>query len=495
MISTKGGVRFWPLTADPGVESREVKLFSLIVAGGALLRFFNLGQRQLWVDEIIRLQPFSHSSWGESLAAVINIVAAAPLDFMIQHLFVALWGQSEFAARFHAAFFGSLSLPVLYWMGKRFFSTQVALLGMLLFALYPLHHQYSQEGGNYSLFCFLSLSCYYLLCRALGSRRAGWWILYTLAATLLLYTNYFGGVLLISQAAFLISLKSETVRRSLKFPLHRSWMPSFLLFLLCAGAAALSFLPWLLATLHRTIWDSPNIFSEAGLFLRIFKEVSGGGYPLSLLLLPLFGLGVHQLLRRQHWAAAALLLVWFVFPLPIILFLDWSRQYFFPIRQLLFTTPALFLGVAMGIERLPGLIGTERRGQKVRMTILILIMVLSLGSIYRHAGRDQADWKGLAEGMKTTVRGDDRVVAPNIDNVLSYYYPEMDERNLPIQQLVDGDEFLPTPQRQRIYLVASIYMTANQKETVNQLLAVHEGRPVHQFKGFQVYDLRLKRPE
>ena len=483
----------WPLVADPDLESREVKLFSIIVALGALLRFVNLGQRQLWVDEIIQLQSFSHSSLGESLASVINIVAAAPLDFMIQHLFVILWGQSEFAARFHAALFGSLSLPALYWVGKRFFSTQVALLGMLLFALYPLHHQYSQEGRNYSLFCFLSLSCYYLLCRALGSRRAGWWILYTLAATLLLYTNYFGGVLLISQAVFLISLKSETVRRSLKFPLHRSWMPTFLLFLLSAGAAALAFLPWLLATLHRTIWDSPNIFSETGLFLRIFKEISGGGYPLSLLLLPLFGLGVHQLLRRQQWAAAALLLVWFIFPLPIILFLDWSRQYFFPIRQLLFTTPALFLGVAMGMERLPGLFGTERRGQQVRMTILILIMVLSLGSIYRHAGREHADWKGLAQGLQTTVLGDDRVVAPNIDNVLSYYYPEMDERNLPIQQLGEGDEFLPNQQGQRIYLVASIYMTANQKETVNQLLAVHDGRPVHQFKGFQVYDLRINR--
>ena len=492
MISKKGRVRFWPLTADPGVECREVRLFSIIVALGTLLRFFNLGQRQLWVDEIIQLQSFSHSSLGESFAAVIDIVAAAPLDFIIQHLFVTLWGQSEFAARFHAAFFGSLSLPLLYWMGKRFFSTQVALLGTLLFALYPLHHQYSQEGRNYSLFCFLSLSCYYLLCRALGSRRAGWWILYTLAATLLLYTNYFGGVLLISQAAFLISLKSETVRRSLKFPLHRSWMPTFLLFLLCAGAAAFSFLPWLLATLHRTIWDSPNIFADAGLFLRIFKEISGGSYPLSLLLLPLFGLGVHQLWRRQHWAAAALLLVWLVVPLPIILVLDWSRQYFFPIRQLLFTTPALFLGVAMGIERLPGLFGTDRRGQKVRMTILILVMVLSLGSIYRHAGREQADWKGLAEGMKTRVRGVYRVGAPNIDNVLRFHYPEMDERNLPIQQLVKGDEFLPNQQRQRIYLVASIYMTANQKETVNQLLAVHDGRPVHRFKGFQVYDLRLK---
>ena len=481
------------LVSDPNKKNQEIKLVSLIFAFGAFLRLFNLGQRQLWVDEIIQVQCFVYPSFRENLIAIIDIVAATPLDFMVQHFFVTLLGQSEFGVRFHAALFGILSLLIFYWIIKKFCSTQVALIGMFLFAVYPLHHQYSQEGRNYSLFCFLALSCYYLLCRALESKRFSWWFLYTLTTILLLYTNYFGGVLLISQAAFLIALKFGIVNRSLRVPLYRKWGPTFCLFLLCAGVASLVFFPWLLATLHRTTWDSPNIFLETGLFFRVFKEISGGGYPLSIVLLSLFVIGVGQLVRRQRWAAVALLVAWFIFPFPIILFLDWSRQYFLPIRQLLFTTPAMFLGVAIGIEGLSGLFRSARRSQKIQVMILVLIFMLSLGSIYRHAGREHADWKGLAEGVAKIVRDNDQVSAPNIDNVLSYYYPEIGQHNLLVQELMNESVFALNEQNSSIYLIKSIYMTANQKKTVKQVLAKYDSRSVAQFKGFHIYDISLQK--
>ncbi len=474
----------------PDSENWEAKLFSLILAFGALLRFSNLGQSQLWVDEIIQLQTFSQASFRESLAEVTRIVAATPLDFMVQQLFVTIFGQSEFGARFHAALFGSLSLPLLYLIGKRFFSTQVALLGMLLFALYPLHHQYSQEGRNYALFCFLSLSCYYVLARAVGSSRPGWWILFTVVATLLLYTNYFGGVLLVSQTAFLLCLRSERIRRSLNFPLGASWLRIFLLFLLCGGAAAVSFLPWLLTTLDRTVWDSANLFSELGLWLRIVKEISGSGYPLSLLLLAFYALGLKQLLSSRQWAGASLLLAWFLLPFPIILFLDWSRQYFFPIRQLLFTTPALYLGLAVGIYHLPRFFRNQTTGQRIRLTSLLLIAALSVGTIYTHVGREQADWKGLAEYMREKVGGDDLVSAPSTWNLISYYYPEMVDRNLHIEELVEPQEASLNRPEQNIYLIESIYMTAQQSEMVNDFLSAHSVSQVHQLPGFKVHHLK-----
>ena len=476
--------------AEEVTENWEAKLFPLILALGVLLRFSNLGQSQLWVDEIIQLQTFSHASFRENLAHVTRIVAATPLDFIVQHLFVSIFGESEFGARFHAALFGSLSLPMLYLIGKRFFSTQVALLGMLLFALYPLHHQYSQEGRNYALFCFLSLSCYYVIARAVGSRKPGWWILFTVVATLLLYTNYFGGVLLVSQAAFLFCLRSERIRRSLKFSLCASWHRIFLLFLLCGGAAAVSFLPWLFTTLDRTVWDSANLFSESGLWLRIVKEISGSGYPLSLLLLLFFGLGLNQLLGSKQWAGASLLLAWFLLPFPIILFLDWSRHYFFPIRQLLFTTPALYLGLAVGIYHSPRLFRNQTAGQRIRLTSLLLIAALSAGTIYTHVGREQADWKGLAGYMRVTVGGDDLVSAPNTRGLLSYYYPEMDDRNLRIEELVERIEASLNRPEQNIYLIESIYITAQQREMVNDILSALSRRQVHQLPGFKIHHLK-----
>ena len=487
-----------PVIAAPDwLENREALLFSLIFVLGALLRFCNLGERQLWVDEIIRLQCFSHPTFRENLAEVMNIVAATPLDFMIQDFFVTLWGQSEFGVRFHAAFFGSLSLAMIYWLGKRFFSVPVSLLATLLFAVYPLHHRYSQEGGNYSLFCFLALSSYYCLSRTLESRGLRWWILFTLVEILILYTNYFGVVLLISQGTFLICLSSGPVRNTLKFPLCGSWLRALLFFVLCTGLAVASFLPWLFATLDKTVWNSPNIFSEHRLFLRIFKEISGSGYPLSLLLFLFFGTGLREILRTKRWAGLSLLLSWFLLPFPIILFLDWSRQYFFPIRQLLFTTPAFFLGLAVGVEQLPGLFLTQTTGKKIRAIIIVLIVALSVGTLYLHSGREQADWKGLAAYMKRTVKENDLVSAPHIDNVLGYYYPEIRERHLPPEQLLKPKaERSSLPRRElNLYLIESIYMTAEQRQTVRQVLMTQRSRPIHSLQGFKIHRLRWKRPD
>lgn len=293
-----------------------------------------------------------------------------------------------------------------------------------------------------------------------------------------------------SQAAFLFGLRSERIRRSLKFPLRASWLRIFLLFLLCGGAAALSFLPWLFSTLDKTVWDSANLFSESGLWLRIVKEISGSGYPLSLLLLLFFGLGLNQLLHSKQWAGASLLLAWFLLPFPLILFLDWSRHYFFPIRQLLFTTPALYLGLAVGLYHLPRFFRSPTTGQRVRLISLLLIVVLSAGTIYTHVGREQADWKGLAEYMRVTVGGDDLVSAPNTWGLLSYYYPEMEDRNLHIEELVKPPEASLNRPEQNIYLVESIYMTAQQSEMVNDLLSAHSVSQVHQLPGFKVHHLK-----
>ena len=220
------------------------------------------------------------------------------------------------------------------------------------------------------------------------------------------------------------------------------------------------------------------------------KEISGSGYPLSLLLLLFFGLGLNQLLGSKQWAGASLLLAWFLLPFPIILFLDWSRHYFFPIRQLLFTTPALYLGLAVGIYHSPRLFRNQTAGQRIRLTSLLLIAALSAGTIYTHVGREQADWKGLAGYMRVTVGGDDLVSAPNTRGLLSYYYPEMDDRNLRIEELVERIEASLNRPEQNIYLIESIYITAQQREMVNDILSALSRRQVHQLPGFKIHHLK-----
>jgi len=47
-------------------------------------------------------------------------------------------GQSEFALRFHAALFGTLTILVLYYLVRSVFDERVALITSILYAVYPL---------------------------------------------------------------------------------------------------------------------------------------------------------------------------------------------------------------------------------------------------------------------------------------------------------------------------------------------------------------------
>ena len=99
------------------LNSNRQKSFLIILSLGIFLRFYDLTQPQLWLDEIIQIVRFSHASLLENLYDLRQEIAAVPLDYMAQSLFLRMWGVSEFSARFHAALFGVFSLFCIYWLG------------------------------------------------------------------------------------------------------------------------------------------------------------------------------------------------------------------------------------------------------------------------------------------------------------------------------------------------------------------------------------------
>lgn len=474
---------------------REMAVLALIALGGTIFRFAGLGRRQLWLDEIIQLKRFSGPNLLDNVVGLKHEIAAAPLDYLVQAGFVNLWGAGEWAARFHAALFGCLSLPLFYLTARKLFGARVALWALVCFAVYPLHYHYSREGRNYSLFLFLTLCCFYLLLGALdrgGKRR---WAAFGAATALNLYTNYLAGLVLLAQLLFLVALRIRPVAASWRGgpPQRGVWMG----FAAAGTASVLAFFPWLVFTHEAARGDVSGALSDPWLLLRLFKEISGGGYPLSLAAAIFWWLGLRRLLQTRRWAELSLLLCWGVLPVLMVLVLVGLRGYIFAIRQILFTTPALLLTAAVGLEGLRDSLAPHRAKQATT-ALLVLIVSLSLGAVALRGEKELADWKGLARHLSEQTAEGDLVLAPDIEFPLSFYLPDLSDRALSMEEgarLLNCDASAPGLSGSSLFLVESRYAAESQKAAAKQLRRSAYALDQSIFQGFAVYRLSCPKPD
>jgi uncharacterized membrane protein len=381
----------------------------------ALLRFFGLGAKQLWLDEILQALHSSPNSIGGILDAVTLDRGGAPLDYVVQHTAIANLGVPiEWSARLHAAVFGVFSVLLVYLVCREIFSSErLAQLSALLFCFYPFHIRYSQEGRPYSLFVFLTLLLYFLLFRLLKKNGRLLWVCFGMSAILAFYTHVYAAFVLFAQFVILIyyqMLRKETLQKVLR---------RYAVFLICAGAAATAYVPWLLRSFFNARGEvAPEIGSR--LFLETIKRLGDGSFLLSALLILCAIAGIRHLVRTRQILGMGALLIWIIVPLPMIMILLTWRSYDFVPRQLLFITPAFFMLVACGIEYFK---------QKVSRRYFfpeIVIILISVGVIILHYRDDRDDIRGVAHLVRREVHSSDLIVAPQLANYMCLYCPEID---------------------------------------------------------------------
>lgn len=159
----------------------------------SLLRLYKLGAHSVWYDEaasvenvrsILKLPPFEN--WG--MFDFIKGERVPPLYFF---LLVPLYilSQNEGTLRLVSAFFGIISIPLIYLLGTSLFNKKIGLISALLLAFSPFHLYYSQEMRPYSLFSFLSLLAIYLSYLALESGKTSYYLGMVATFVLGVYTH------------------------------------------------------------------------------------------------------------------------------------------------------------------------------------------------------------------------------------------------------------------------------------------------------------------
>ncbi|MEM3590437.1 MAG: glycosyltransferase family 39 protein, partial [Candidatus Bathyarchaeia archaeon] len=198
---------------------------------GLTLRLAFLDHRSLYLDEAWSLAAAS-TGLPDLLYVVAHYDMHPPLYYMVLSGFLAL-GESELAIRLPSAIFGALTIPLAYWLERRFLGERGGLLAAFLLAISPMHVRYSQEARMYALLAFLGILSLALLLRAIERGGFKYWALYGFSAAFSLYTHYIAPFFLLAEGALVLWISL----RERRFMIFKG-------FLLSGIAAVASFVPW-----------------------------------------------------------------------------------------------------------------------------------------------------------------------------------------------------------------------------------------------------------
>lgn len=203
------------------------------------VRFWNLTSSCLWFDEIFSVHAAGHS-WNSLFWFVALDVIHPPLFYVLLKLWISIGGESLFWLRFFPVFFSIIALiPFILFCRELKLKFWTIAFGMSLFAVNGSLIKYAQEVRMYSLLLCLSLFSMWLFARFF-SRGKSFWLL-TLINILLVYTHYFGWLVVLSEVAAILILQRIKIRR----------------ILLMFALAFASFLPWIV-----TVAQAANIGAD-----------------------------------------------------------------------------------------------------------------------------------------------------------------------------------------------------------------------------------------
>ena len=138
---------------------------------GGWLRVLLLADKGMWLDETFSVWMASHSV-PDMLQWMIRIDQHPPLYYLLLHSWITLNGDTPYNARLLSALFGTVTIPVIYLIGKRISGAVLGLAAAVFLALSPYNIYFAQEARMYTLLTFNAAVAIYALVRLLTDSRA-----------------------------------------------------------------------------------------------------------------------------------------------------------------------------------------------------------------------------------------------------------------------------------------------------------------------------------
>jgi 4-amino-4-deoxy-L-arabinose transferase-like glycosyltransferase len=138
----------------------------LVVVAGAALRFATLDAQSLWYDEAVTARLLG-MDLGAMLRAIPDSESTPPLYYVLAWLWTHVAGTGEVGLRSFSALLGTVTIAVVWALGRRIGGDRAGLAAAALVAVNPMLVWFSQEARAYALLALLGALAALLWLRAL----------------------------------------------------------------------------------------------------------------------------------------------------------------------------------------------------------------------------------------------------------------------------------------------------------------------------------------
>ena len=349
-------------------------IFLALISLGTFLRYYDLDQLGLRLDETQSIWQASHSL--DFIIAYMAKNVHLPLHNGMLHFWMQAFGSGESTVRMMALVPGVLTIPAIYFLAKEFLDKNKALITMFFCAISPYAVWYSREIRMYALLALVSTLSYLFFVKLLKSNKIIFYAAYTLVNIVGIYTHYYFAFVLFSQVVFFFATWTSN-------ELSENKWNNLIGLSISAGFLSLAFAPWLNILLNTEGTGSfgPNLTEPNGfnVILSFFEFTFGfqPDYLTSILigLWPLFILlGFIFLTKRQDPFndKIYLLLIGTLLPVTIIFLISKVYKPVYLTRYLTPSTPLFLVLLTWYLTEIKG------KAKYILATLIACIMLYSL---------------------------------------------------------------------------------------------------------------------
>lgn len=425
-------------------NNKEYFILAVIIILGFLLRIYKISSPSLWHDELMtfyRLQ----GSFSDTLSTLL-ISPFPPLYYILMKFWTNLFGFSEFSLRFPSLIFSTITILYVYLLVKKLFNRNTALISSFILAISPYAINYSQEAKMYSLIWFLSLASFYYFLEFIEKPNKKNIILYTIFTALMIYTLYFGFLILITQLiCFLLYPKNRPVKE----------------FIISLLSIILLYIPWLKIALKNISnstgieWVLTTKSYALGLY-KIFLEIMQISKKIEIIIFSLLIIsGIILIINGKRENSLkqgnkrALLFLTFV-PLIILLLIDFFYHPILMGRYLGFIHLPFIILIALTIDY------TKKWNDKLPLIILIILAIsiftMHLAPYYEKQLKiEKEDWRSFFSETCKEINSKTLIIngISSPEELLRYYgtclppiiLPAFVINNVPIDKLTANNSY------------------------------------------------------